>query len=235
MGQLQRLDKILSDAGVDTRSRIREIIRAGRVTVDGAPVLRPEEKFDPEICRIFADGRPIRDKFCYLMMNKPKGYVCAVKDPREETVLELLPESYRRLGLFPVGRLDKDTEGLLFLTNDGEWGHNITAPRRHVEKTYYVEAEKELKEGDKAAFLAGIRLKDGMLCQPARLEIEGKTACRVAICEGKYHQVKRMFAAMGNRVLRLERIAVGGLLLDPRLKRGDFRELTPDEVSALSG
>ncbi len=230
---MQRLDKILSEAGVASRKTLRDMIRAGRVTVNGTAAARPEEKCDPAADVILVDGRPIRPPGpVVVMLHKPAGYVTSTDDPRDPTVLELLPEEYRRLGLFPVGRLDKETEGLLLLTNDGPLAHRLTAPRRSVEKTYEAAHTGTAGEADVAAFAAGLTLRDGTVCRPAVLEPLGPGRSRVSVCEGRYHQVRRMLAARGLPVTYLLRTAEGGLTL-AGLPRGQCRLLTEAERRLL--
>lgn len=235
-----RLDKILADMGIASRRDLKELIRSGRVAVNGAAARRPEEKFDPETDRIALDGMPLAYReFVYLMLNKPAGLISATEDPRERTVLELLPENLRRMGLFPAGRLDKDAEGLLLLTNDGAAAHSLTAPRRHVDKVYLVRTDDTFTLEDSRAFAAGMVLKDGFRCMPAGLEIlpdTGGKEALITVREGKFHQVKRMALARGKTVLYLKRLSMGALTLDPALELGRYRELNAGErewVTAL--
>ncbi len=229
-----RLDKLLADLGVASRRELKELIRAGRVRVDGQVCLRPEQKVDPETQRLSLDGSPLRrSKCCTLMMNKPAGVVTATEDRVERTVLDLLPSEYRRLGLFPVGRLDKDTEGLLLLTNDGEFAHRVISPKSCVEKRYYADIEGEADEEDARAFAEGLTLRDGTLCRPAKLESLGPGKCLVTVTEGKYHQVKRMLASRGKPVLKLKRLSVGALALDESLSPGAVRELGEEDLCKL--
>jgi len=230
----QRLDKALGDAGVETRSRLKQLIKAGRVQVDGVPVRDPAMKVCPECAQIRVDGQPVAlGAFLYLMLNKPAGVLSATEDSRQQTVLDLLPEPMRHRGLFPVGRLDKDTVGLLILTNDGPLGHVLTAPRRHRDKVYLARVDGTLEESDRAAFAGGITLRDGLVTAPAELEILEPNLARVTLREGKYHQVKRMLAALGKPVLHLERVEMAGLKLDPQLPRGSWRILKEDEICLL--
>ena len=233
---MERLDKILANTGRWSRKEVRELVRAGRVTVDGSTVRVPEEKYDPQ-ARFAVDGQPVSgERLVYLMLHKPAGLVSATEDPRQATVLELLPEHLKRVGLFPAGRLDKDTEGLLLLTNDGTLAHRLLAPRRHVDKTYFVRVEGELDQEDAAAFAAGMTLGDGLVCMPAGLEpLERPDEAIVTLREGKYHQIKRMLAARGKPVVYLKRLTMGPLALDPALERGGWRELTPEELAELRG
>lgn len=231
-----RLDKILADAGLATRSEARRMISQGRATVDGAAVTAPNARFNSEASEIRLDGVPVcTRRLRYFMMNKPEGVVSATEDADQRTVLDLLPKELRYLGLFPVGRLDKDTTGLIILTNDGALCHEATSPKHHVDKVYEFTADGMLDETDVAAFAGGIVLQDGTVCRPAALAPDSANPAHgtVALSEGKYHQVKRMLASRGARVLTLRRIAVGGLALDPTLAPGAFRELSPEEVCLL--
>ena len=231
---MERLDKILANTGRWSRKEVRELVRAGRVTVDGAVARSPEEKHDPS-SSFLVDGQPVSgERLVYLMLHKPAGLVSATEDPREPTVLTLLPEHLRRVGLFPAGRLDKDTEGLLLLTNDGPLAHRLLSPRWHVDKTYYVEVEGRLDETDQAAFRQGLNLADGLECLPAGLEIlEKQDTAVVTLRGGKYHQIKRMLASRSKPVRYLKRLTMGPLTLDPALEPGQWRPLTAEELSAL--
>ena len=209
-------------------------MRAGRVTVNGVPVHSPEEKWDPA-AEFAVDGVSVSgERMVYLMLHKPAGLVSATEDPKQPTVLELLPDHLKRVGLFPAGRLDKDTEGLLLLTNDGVLAHRLLAPRRHVDKTYFVQVEGQLDETDVEAFSTGMTLGDGLVCMPAGLEVLGQPdTAIVTLREGKYHQIKRMLASRGKPVRYLKRLTMGPLKLDPALKRGEWRPLTEEEMAAL--
>lgn len=233
MGQT-RLDKRICDSGRWTRSEARALIRAGRVLVDGAVARSPEEKH-PDTAGITVDGAPLDCRRTrYLMLHKPAGRLSATEDRDQPTVLDLLPPELRRLGLFPVGRLDKDTTGLLLLTNDGDFAHRITAPRSRVPKRYLAVVDGELDAADEAALGEGIALGDGTQCLPAHLERTGRPDTGyVTVFEGRYHQVKRMLAALGKPVLRLHRERIGALALDAALAPGEYRELTEAERSAL--
>ena len=231
----ERLDKLLSSTGRWSRREVKELIRQGRVWVDGVPARRPEEKCEPGAAGLTVDGERVDcAPFVYLMLHKPAGLVSATEDPRQPTVLELLPQHLRRVGLFPAGRLDKDTEGLLLLTNDGPLAHRLLAPRNHVDKTYFVRVDGELDGADAAAFAAGMMLEDGLACLPAGLEVlEQPDTALVTLHEGKYHQIKRMLAARGKPVVYLKRLTMGPLMLDPALGRGEWRPLSAEEVAAL--
>lgn len=228
---MQRLDKFLSEAGVASRRELGAIIRAGRVSVDGQVIRRPEQKVD-EHALVLLDGAPV----CaaaprYLLMYKPLGCVCSTDDPRDQTVLDLLGAEGK--GLFPVGRLDKMTEGVLLLTDDGQLGHNLTSPRHGVEKVYRAACSGTPDQAAVEAFAAGLTLRDGTLCRPARLEILGPGQVRVTVHEGKYHQVRRMLAAVGAPVDTLLRERFGPLTLDG-LQSGQWRNLTKEERLLLS-
>ena len=231
---MERLDKRLAGTGRWSRREVRDLCRAGRVRVDGTVVRRPEEKVE-ETSRITVVGQPVElERQVWIMLHKPAGLVSATEDPREPTVLSLLPERFQRQGLFPVGRLDKDTEGLLLLTNDGALAHALLSPRRHVDKVYYVEVDGCLDEADEQAFREGMTLRDGLRCQPASLRRLGPDRGEVTLREGKYHQVKRMLAARGKPVRYLKRIAFGPLVLDSSLEKGAWRALTEEEKAALA-
>lgn len=232
---LERLDKILSGTGRWSRREVKDLVKAGRVTADGAVVARPEDKFDREAVELRVDGAAVDgERYYYLMLHKPGGVLSATEDPKQPTVLDLLPPHLRRVGLFPVGRLDKDTEGLLLLTNDGPLGHRLLAPKRHVDKVYFVRVEGRLDQEDRRAFQTGMVLGDGLRCLPAELEVlEPPDTGLVTLREGKYHQVKRMLASRGKPVAYLKRLSMGPLRLDPDLAPGSWRPLTEGEREAL--
>ncbi len=236
MGELLRLDKYLADAGVGTRSQVKQMIRKGQIAINGEPVKKPDQKVDGEKDKIEVMGKEIRyQKYRYLLLHKPSGYVSATEDKKEQTVLSLLPEELRK-DLFPVGRLDKDTEGLLLLTNDGALAHRLLSPKKHVNKTYYALVQGRVTDEDKAAFLQGVDIGDEKDTLPAQLEIlEAAEESRIllTIQEGRFHQVKRMFEARGKKVVYLKRISMGPLALEEGLKPGDYRELTEEEQEAL--
>lgn len=211
---MQRLDKILSDAGVASRKQLKAMIRAGRVTADGKCVSDEAAKFDENAVALTVDGEPVKKyRTVLLVMNKPAGLVTATEDPRQPTVMELVPEEYRKLGVAPVGRLDKDTEGLLLLTNDGDLAHRIISPKHGVWKTYYAEHEGQATQADVEAFAQGLTLADGLRCLPAKLQPQGEGRSLILVQEGKYHQVRRMMASRGMTVTYLKRMAEGGLTL----------------------
>lgn len=229
---MMRLDKFLSEAGVGSRKELKTMIRQGRVKVDGVAARSPEMKIDENSQRITVDNAPVKLLGqVVVMMHKPKGYVTSTADPRDRVVMELLPEEYRKLELFPVGRLDKDTEGLLLFTNDGELGHLLTSPKHQVEKEYYAETEGTPDEEDALAFREGITLRDGTECLPAELKLL-KGAVLVTVREGKYHQVRRMLASRGKPVTYLKRIREGKLTLGD-LPLGECRLLKEEEVALL--
>ncbi len=231
-----RIDKILSSQNIASRKEIKALIKQGRVRVNGQAVKKSEEKFDPYSCEITVDGTAVSYKrFVYIMLNKPKGILSASKDSREKTVLDLLPEELRRKDLFPAGRLDRNTEGLLIITDDGDFAHKMLSPKSHVCKLYEVAVDRALADEDIKAFKAGIS-EGGDDFKPATMRITGERTALVEICEGKFHQIKRMFHAVGAEVLELKRIRVGELSLDAGLPAGNSREMTPDEAGlALSG
>ena len=232
---LERLDKILSGTGRWSRREVKDLVKAGRVTADGAVVARPEDKFDREAVELRVDGEAVDgERYCYLMLHKPGWVLSATEDPKQPTVLDLLPPHLRRVGLFPVGRLDKDTEGLLLLTNDGPLGHRLLAPKKHVDKVYFVRVEGRLDQEDRRAFRTGMVRGDGLRCLPAELEVlEPPDTGLVTLREGKYHQVKRMLASRGKPVAYLKRLSMGPLRLDPELAPGAWRPLTQGERQEL--
>ena len=230
----ERLDKLLASTGRWSRSEARRLVREGRVLVDGRIAASAEEKYDAENVVISVDNTPLSvGGHTYIMLHKPAGVLSATEDGRGRTVLDLLPEEYRRRGLFPVGRLDKDTEGLLLLTDDGILAHELLSPRKHVDKLYYARLDGALDDADAAAFAAGMTLDDGTRCRPAGLAILSENEALVTLREGKFHQIKRMFAARGRHVEYLRRLAMGPLRLDESLSPGEWRELTEAEEKML--
>ena len=233
----QRLDKIIASTGKWSRKEVKNLIRHGQVLVDGLPAAGPEEKADPEAAEIVVNGERLTyQRYTWIMLNKPAGYLSATEAGRGKTVLDLPAQDLRRQGLFPVGRLDKDTEGLLLLTNEGGLAHDLLSPRHHVDKVYYARVAGHLTEEDCQAFAAGMTLDDGLVCQSAVLEILSageESEAHVTLREGKFHQVKRMLAYRGKPVLYLERVKMGNLTLDPDLPRGEYRFLTAEEVENL--
>lgn len=230
---MERLDKFLCDSGAGTRSQVKQILKTGRVQVDGKPEKDGSRKIDPARNEVTLDGTRMGGKYrAVYMMNKPAGYVTATEDPAEKTVMELLPESLRHLELKPVGRLDKATEGLLLFTNDGDLLHRLISPRKEVPKVYYARHEGTADQSDVDAFAAGLTLADGTVCRSAVLEPLGAGESMVTVCEGKYHQVRRMMASRGMTVTYLERRREGGLTLE-NLPRGSVRPLCEEEIALL--
>ena len=230
---MERLDKFLCDSGAGTRSQVKTILKAGRVTVDGKPEKDGSRKIDPQISTVTLDGEVLGGKRrAVVMLNKPAGYVTATEDASEKTVMELLPPQWKHLDLKPVGRLDKATEGLLLFTNDGDLLHRLISPKKEVPKIYYARHEGRAGEADVEAFAAGLQLRDGTVCLPAELEPLGDGESRITVREGKYHQVRRMMASRGMTVTYLERQQEGALTLGD-LPRGQVRELTAEEIALL--
>ncbi len=230
---MERLDKFLCDSGVGTRSQVKQILKSGRVTVDGRPERDNSRKIDPERNTVCLDGEVLGgSRRVVIMLNKPSGYVTATEDKVERTVMELLPPEMKHLDLKPVGRLDKATEGLLLFTNDGDLLHRLISPKKEVPKVYYAQHEGQAQPEDIEAFAAGLTLRDGTKCLGAKLEPMGSGESLITVCEGKYHQVRRMMASRNMTVLYLERRQEGGLTLGD-LPRGKVRELTADEVAEL--
>ena len=230
---MERLDKFLCDSGAGTRSQVKVMLKAGRVTVDGKVEKDNSKKIDPSRQVVTLDGNVLGGKRrMVVMLNKPAGFVTATEDPVERTVMELLPEQMKHLDLKPVGRLDKATEGLLLFTNDGDLLHRLISPKKEVPKVYYAKHEGTATQEDVEAFAGGITLRDGTVCLPAKLQPMGEGESLVTVCEGKYHQVRRMMASRNMTVLYLERREEGCLCLGD-LERGNVRELTAEEVAAL--
>ena len=230
---MDRLDKFLCDSGVGTRSQVKQILKAGRVAVDGKVERDNGRKIDPNSNVITLDGEVLGGKRrIVLMLNKPEGFVTATEDATERTVMELLPAAYKHFDLKPVGRLDKATEGLLLFTNDGDLLHRLISPKKEVPKVYYARHEGSSTPEDVQAFAEGITLADGTVCLPAKLEPRGEGESLITVCEGKYHQVRRMMASRGMHVLYLERRQEGGLTLGD-LPRGSVRQLNQEEISQL--
>lgn len=236
MGKLLRLDKYLADQGEGSRSQVKQLIKKGHVSINHQVIKKTDEKIDPKEDKIQVDGRTLSYiKFRYIMLHKPAGVVSATEDKRDATVLSLLPSSIRK-DLFPVGRLDKDTEGLLLLTNDGALAHRLLSPKKHVDKTYFAKIKGCVTNEDVEAFKKGVDIKDEKLTLPATLEIlsQGEESqILLTIQEGRFHQVKRMFLARGKEVLYLKRMSMGPLQLDESLMAGEYRELTQEEKELL--
>jgi len=231
-----RLDKYLAKCGQGSRSQAKKVIRAGKVTVDEEEITDASHNLNPHAAQVAVEGMPLlyREKV-YLMLNKPQGVVSATRDQLHPTVVDLMPPQFQHRELFPVGRLDKDTQGLLLITDDGQLSHRLLSPKRHVPKTYLAKVKGQVDDNDVRAFERGIELED-FTTQPAQLEIleaGEESLIRVTIYEGKFHQVKRMFLAVGKEVLDLKRMAMGGLDLDPQLEPGQVRELTAAELDTL--
>lgn len=234
-----RLDKFLSEMSGWTRSEVKKIVRTGSVTVDGNEVKKPETKIDEKLSIVRVDGRQIKyNKYEYYMLNKPKGFVSATTDREHKTVVDIISSSEKK-DLFPVGRLDIDTEGLLLITNDGELAHRLLAPKNHVEKTYYVEVSGILDDADVDAVEKGLDIGEEKNTIPAKMEIlktdiqNNISSCYLTIHEGKFHQVKRMTKKLGKTVTYLKRVSMGSLILDSKLKKGNYRKLTEQEIIEL--
>lgn len=230
-----RIDKLISEQGLASRKEAARIAKAGGVTVDGVAVRDLSAHVDPYTAKICFQGREISyRKFTYVMLNKPEGYVSATEDSRLPVVTELLPDELRKMELFPVGRLDRDTVGLMILTNNGQLAHSLLSPKKHVKKEYVFECAEPLAQGTEELFKNGVTLADGYECKSAELTLcEGRTCGKIILTEGKYHQIKRMIAAADNRVTRLERTVFGGVELDTRLERGQWRFLNEQEIALL--
>ncbi len=237
MAKKERLDKVLSNMGYGSRRQIKKIIKDGTVQVNNKIVLKNDIKVDPYEDEIYFNGeRVIYREYIYLMMNKPKGIVSSTDDPLDFTVINLLSDEYLIYNPFPAGRLDKDTEGFMLITNDGKLSHELLSPKKGVQKTYYVEVDGVVDEGHKEDFKNRITLEDGYVTLPAKLDIlktDIISKVYLTIQEGKYHQVKRMFEALSMRVLYLKRVSIGPLSLDNSLDLGEYRELTEEEVLLL--
>lgn len=231
---MERLDKLLAGTGKWSRREVKALVRQGLVRVDGRLAASAEDKLDPAATVVTVAGETISlRRFTYVMLHKPAGVLTATEDRKQPTVLDLLPPELRRIGLAPVGRLDKDTEGLLLLTNDGELAHRLLSPKYHVEKRYFARVDGELSAADAEAFARGMTLGDGLECLPAGLEVLPDRVCIVTLREGKFHQVKRMLAARGAPVLYLKRLSMGPLTLDDSLAAGAYRLLRAEEILAL--
>lgn len=234
-----RLDRWLVTLGVGSRSEVQKLVRKGGVKVNGTLITDPGKQVDERTATLTVQGAPLDGRLTrHVMLHKPAGLLTAARDKKQPTVMDLVPEVYASIGCMPVGRLDKDTTGLLLLTTDGELNHRLLAPGRHVDKTYRAETDGELNAAHAAAFEAGLRIpEDGSQpafdAQPAKLEIIGPKAGLVTVHEGKFHQVKRMFTAVGREVTALHRLTFGSLTLDEALPEGKWRELTEEEVKAL--
>lgn len=232
---MERLDKFLCDSGAGTRSQVKAVVKAGRVSVDGTPERDPGRKIDPQTQRVTLDGTALGGwRRVVLMLNKPAGFVTATEDAAQPTVMELLPPEFKKLEVKPVGRLDKETEGLLLFTNDGDLLHRLISPKKEVPKVYYARHQGQASQEDVEAFAAGLTLRDGTRCLSAKLEPLGPGESLITVCEGKYHQVRRMMASRDMTVTYLERRQEGSLTLGS-LPRGQARELTEVEMASLEG
>lgn len=233
---MERIDKIIASQGKYSRSEVKKLVKDGRVTLDGKVIKSSDIKADPNLNDIAIDGKSIGyKKHLYIMLNKPQGVVSATEDTDHQTVIDLVPKDLRRDGLFPAGRLDGDTVGFVLITDDGDFAHRILSPKNHIMKTYHATLQRPVTQDDIDAFRNGIELKDGTLCLEAQVRpLEGdEPMAEIKICEGKYHQVKRMFAALGNKVVFLKRVKMGNLPLDENLKEGQCREITADELKLI--
>ena len=231
----ERLDKVIASMGKYSRREVKALVKEGLVLVDGMPARAADDKVDPELSAITVNGEELGyRRFTYLMLHKPGGILSATEDSRQKTVLDLLTPELQKIGLFPVGRLDKDTEGLLLLTNDGDLAHRLLAPKKHVDKVYYARVDGDLDRTDVEAFASGIVLHGEVACMPAKLEIGASSReAFVTLHEGKFHQIKRMFLSRGKTVVYLKRLSMGPLQLDETLEKGNYRYLTNEEVENL--
>ena len=230
-----RIDKFLSSHGIASRSEAAKAAKAGLVSVNGEKVRDLSRHIDPDRDVVAYDGEVISyNEYVYVMLNKPDGYISATDDPRQKTVLELLDDRLKKRGLFPCGRLDIDTLGLLILTDDGQTAHRLISPKHHAEKVYKFGCANELSDDDISRLESGVDLDDGYHTLPAKVRYEGEKTGYITLTEGKYHQIKRMFAAVGNKITYLERVSFGGVILDESLERGEYRYLTEEEVRLLT-
>ena len=230
----ERLDKFLSSQTALSRKEAQKAIKEKRVLLNGAVIRAADTKVDTESDTVSLDGQPLAyQQYVYYMMDKPEGVVSATKDRDERTVLDLLPPELRRDGLFPAGRLDKDTTGLLLITDDGDFAHRMLSPKKHVQKRYVATLDREPEDSIIASFEAGVVLGDGTVCKSGRAELLGDCRVAVTISEGKYHQVKRMFASLGYHVEALRRVRIGNLSLDVESQPGDMRVLTAEEAAKV--
>ena len=233
---MERLDKIIASQGKYSRSEVKKLVKAGLVMLNGEKVKSADVKADAEKDTVTVDGEIISyKKHIYIMLNKPEGVVSATDDPIHKTVIDLVPPALFRQGLFPAGRLDGDTTGFVLITDDGDFAHRILSPKNHIMKTYHATLDHSLTDEDIIKFTEGIELRDGTLCLEAQVKMisEYPPVAEVKIHEGKYHQVKRMFAALGNKVIALRRVKMGGLDLDESLREGECREITAQELEAI--
>lgn len=230
---MERIDKIIAAQTEYSRKDVKKLILQKRVRVNNELISKSEEKVNENTDIITIDGQTINiQQFVYLILNKPKGYISATEDKTQQTVLDLIDEKYMHRQLFPAGRLDKDTTGMMIITDDGQFAHNILAPKKHISKTYEVEIDIPVTQEMKKGFENGIELNDG-ICKTANLEVTGEYTAIVVLTEGRYHQIKRMFGCFGAKVVNLNRIAMGGLKLPSDLNLGESRELSKQEIELL--
>lgn len=230
---MKRIDKIISEQTNYTRKEIRKLISNGKIYVNDEQVKKPENKYDENSISIKINGLEIDiKKHIYLLLNKPKGYISSTETKNQKNVLELIPEKYKYRNVFPAGRLDKDTTGLMLITDDGEFAHNILSPKKHVKKTYEVTIDIPVTKAMIEGFKQGVKLNDGE-CKSATLEITGNYTANVILTEGRYHQIKRMFGCYGAKVTELNRIGMGNLKLSKDLKLGEFKEATEEELRMI--
>ena len=230
---MERIDKIIASQGLYSRSDVKYMVNRKRITIDGKIITSASQKADVDKNEILLDGKPfVVKKQIYLMLNKPKGYVSATEDKKQQTVLELVPAELKGRDLFPAGRLDKDTTGLMIITDDGMLAHNILSPKKHVQKIYRVELDIPVTEEMQKGFAEGVELNDGV-CKDAKLVILGEKTAEVTLREGRYHQIKRMFGCYGAKVVELHRLAMGELYLPDDLPEGECRELTEEDLQRL--
>jgi 16S rRNA pseudouridine516 synthase len=231
---MERLDKIIASQTEYSRKDVKYLALKRKITVNGEIIFRSDIKVDPDKDLIAIDGKDIKVKeYVYLILNKPQGYISATEDRTQQTVIELVPEEFKCRDVFPVGRLDKDTTGLMILSDNGEFAHNILAPKKHIEKEYEVTLDIPVTEEMKKGFKNGIDLNDGV-CKTANLEITGEYSSNVTLTEGRYHQIKRMFGCFGAKVVKLHRVRMGKLKLPENLNVGECRELTEEEITMLT-
>ena len=232
---MERIDKIFSSAGVFTRTECKKAVKQGRITVNGKVVKSSSEKADEKFDVILLDDKPCDlSKFVYVMLNKPEGVISATEDKSQQTVLDLVPEKYYREGLFPCGRLDKDTLGLVIITNDGDSAHRRLSPKNRTEKEYLFTLADEIEKGDVEDIEKGVTLKDGYVTAPCKVSLSDNKNGKITLTEGKYHEIKRIFASKGNKVVFLKRISFGGIYLDQTLKEGECRLLTQSEIELFT-
>ena len=230
---MERIDKIIAAQTEYSRKDVKKLILQKRVRVNNELISKSEEKVNENTDIITIDGQTINiQQFVYLILNKPKGYISATEDKTQQTVLDLIDEKYKHRQLFPAGRLDKDTTGMMIITDDGQFAHNILAPKKHISKTYEVEIDIPVTQEMKKGFENGVKLNDG-ICKTANLEVTGEYTAIVVLSEGRYHQIKRMFGCFGAKVVNLNRIAMGGLKLPSDLNLGESRELSKQEIELL--